>query len=158
MFKGFESPNYTQIPNEYLEYTFSHECDLTKVEMQIMNYIMRSTFGWQKSEYSFVCSVSDIQVLLNIQKRQVITNAMSRLTEEKKFLEKKLVGDLPQESRTRIEAQLKKKLKANQFLYRLNIIDNHMPWDVSIDPTSKITDMNERKESFNDKGKRAKSN
>lgn len=34
-FNGFESPNFTQIPNEYLDYTFSPECDLSKVQMQI---------------------------------------------------------------------------------------------------------------------------
>ncbi len=44
-FKGIESPNYTQIPNVYLDELMA---DLTGAEFKVLMYITRRTFGFGK--------------------------------------------------------------------------------------------------------------
>ena len=130
-FKGFEDPRmgFTQIPNEYLDYTISGECDLNSIELRIMNLFFRSTFGWHKQESTIIFSITDLQVILNVKNRKQIVDAMKKLSDTKEFLQKMLVSDLKKSERRNIERILNKTLKSNQILYRLNIKDNNSRWD-----------------------------
>lgn len=145
-FNGFQSPNFTQIPNEYLDYTFSPESDLSKVQMQIMNFVFRETFGWQDKHKILVFSATDIMALLNIRKRNTVTNALNGLVEDKKFLESMEVSNLPKKVRSNIEKSLKRTLQPKQKIYRLNLVDGKKrSWDNIEEPH---TDIIERKTSF----------
>jgi|GEM_PF-5465247 len=145
-FKGFQSPNFTQIPNEYLDYTFSPECDLSKVQMQIMNFVFRETFGWQDKHKILVFSATDIMALLNIKKRNTVVDALNGLVEDKKFLEAIEVSKLSKKVRSNIETSLRRKMQPRQKLYRLNLVEGKKrPWDNVEEPH---TDINERKLTF----------
>jgi len=129
-FKGFESPNFTQIPNDYLDYTVSPECDLSTLEMRIMNFFFRETYGWQEKTAQLVASVTDFQSLFNIQKRKSITDALDRLTNEKHFLQSVQVKQLPERTKQNIKKIVKRNLHPAQKLYRLNLIEyKDRSWD-----------------------------
>jgi hypothetical protein len=145
-FNGFESPNFTQIPNEYLDYTFSPECDLSKVQMQIMNFVFRETFGWQDKHKILVFSATDIMALLNIKNRNQVVNALNGLVYGHKFLESITVSDLSKKVRSNIEKSLGRTLQPKQKIYRLNLIEGKKRrWDNIEEPH---TDLQERKEQF----------
>ena len=44
-FPGFDSPRYTQIPDQLLDFLMA---DLSGAELKVLLYIMRRTFGWKK--------------------------------------------------------------------------------------------------------------
>ncbi len=45
-FQGFESPNYTQVPDEVFDVLAP---DLTEAELRVLLYLVRRTFGFKKS-------------------------------------------------------------------------------------------------------------
>ena len=120
-FKGFERPTYTQVPNDYLNYTISSECDLTALEMRIMNFFFRETFGWQDRTSQLVASVTDFQAMFGIQKRKSVTDALDRLTKDKNFLQSVQIKNLSVRTRKNIQAVMNKTLHPAQKLYRLNL-------------------------------------
>src|SRR4051812_9392249 len=91
-FNGFDTPSgFTPIPNEYLEYTYSHDCDLTLVDIKVMNLYFRQTFGWNgRQQYAVILSLGEIQTIINVKNRNQVSESLKKLT-EKKFLEKKEV-------------------------------------------------------------------
>lgn len=132
-FQGFNTPDgFTQIPNEYLEYTYSHECDLTLVDIKIMNLFFRNTFGWfGKQQYGIVLSLTEIQMIINNKNKNQVSRSLQKLV-EKNFLEKKLVSELTKKQKSNIEKSLHKTLKSNQVIYRLKLKDNPLPWDLIV--------------------------
>src|SRR4051794_38882351 len=117
-FNGFQSPNFTQIPNEYIEYTLSPDCNLTKTQMRIMNLFFRETFGWQDKFRALVLSVSDIMAILGISKKNSVVDALTGLVNGEKFLESIEVGKLPKKVKSNIEKRLGRTLQPRQKLYR----------------------------------------
>ena len=138
-FQGFNTPDgFTQIPNEYLEYTYSHECDLTLVDMKIMNLFFRNTFGWfGKQQYGIILSLTDIQIIINQKNKNQVSGSLQKLV-EKNFLQKKAVSELTKKQKSNIEKSLDKKLKSNQVIYRLKLKDNPLPWDVIVNVETQI--------------------
>jgi hypothetical protein len=48
-FKGYTSPNYTQVPDELFDEQLPH---LSGAELKVLLYIMRRTFGFKKTSVS----------------------------------------------------------------------------------------------------------
>ncbi|MGE7191986.1 hypothetical protein [Lysinibacillus fusiformis] len=122
-FKGFESPKtepFTKVPNEYLEYTSSPECDLSAIELRIMNFFFRETYGWKNGDHQLVASVTDFQAMFGIQKRKSVIDALDRLTKEKRFLQSVQIRELSPRTRKKIQTVMNKTLHPAQKLYRLH--------------------------------------
>ncbi|MCQ6275413.1 replication protein [Bacillus sp. V3B] len=142
-FNGFQSPNFTQVPNEYLEYTTSAECDLTALQMRIMNLVFRETFGWHDKHKALVISSTYIMDLFDIKKRNSVVNALTDLVDNKQFLESIEVGKLSKKVRANIEKLIGKTLHPSQKIYRLNLIkEKKRPWDNAEKPH--IKDSNQK--------------
>ena len=141
-FNGFNSPDgFTQIPNDYLDFTISPECDLSKVQMQVMNLFFRETFGWQEKSKAMVLSINDIMAILGLSKRNTVVNALNGLVEGKQFLESVEVRELPNEVRQSIEISIDRTLQPRQKLYRLNLVDRkYKGWDFTEKPHINITE------------------
>src|SRR2546427_11455404 len=56
IFRGFQSPNFTQVPDEFFDFLLPR---LSGAEIKVLLYIMRRTFGWKKASddisFSQIC-------------------------------------------------------------------------------------------------------
>lgn len=118
MFEGFSTPNYVQVPHEFFDIIMETDVEksakdrgITKGEIKLLAFMIRYTFGWQKSGFSLKFSYSDIQEHLNMQRQQV-NDAIKRCL-EKEYIERKEID--------------------GEFFYRLKLKDNDVPWELPFD-------------------------
>lgn len=71
-----DDESYTRIPNQFLEALYSKDIEFTKLQMRIIHYIMRKTFGWNK-KYDDI-SVNRMAVDIG-KKRRNVQNAVRDL-------------------------------------------------------------------------------
>lgn len=118
---SFESPNFTQVPNLYLEELIAG--NLKEIDSRIMALFIRNTFGWQERSAALCLSRNDIADILGYVKLKPISESLERLENEKDWIQSIKVKDLEPRVRENIETILKvsKKLQPNQKIYRLKI-------------------------------------
>ena len=90
-FQGFEAPNYTQIPNYFLDDLIK---DLTTVyEVKVMLIIFRCTFGWKKGHQKDKNKLSmlDIMKIGGLGDKKTLSKTIKNLLEQN-LIEREKVG------------------------------------------------------------------
>ncbi|QHW35818.1 helix-turn-helix domain-containing protein (plasmid) [Paenibacillus rhizovicinus] len=79
-FKGFSIPSgFTQTPNEFYDLIMRNELSL--IEIRLLSFMMRFTFGWRKDGYCLQFSLNDLVKYLGFDKKQA-SNAIKQCTEK----------------------------------------------------------------------------
>lgn len=79
-FKGFSIPSgFTQTPNEFYDLIMRNELSL--IEIRLLAFMMRYTFGWRKDGYCLQFSLGDLVKYLGFDKKQA-SNAIKQCLEK----------------------------------------------------------------------------
>jgi phage replication O-like protein O len=99
--KGYEPPNYTQIPNTFLDNQMPVIQSLS--ELKVCLAVMRQTFGWHKEEDQL--SISQLETLTGLSRPSVTDGVKAALAHQ----------------------IITRRKEGNTFFYRLNVKDLDMP-------------------------------
>ena len=90
-FKGFESPNYTQTPNDFFDELLLSK-DITLAEIKILGFMIRYTYGWQRAGNSLQFSFSELQKACHLG-REAVNNGLKKLL-KKNYIQRKEIDGL----------------------------------------------------------------
>ncbi|MCM3593634.1 replication protein [Brevibacillus borstelensis] len=100
MFKGFSTPNYVQVPHEFFDIIMEDGIEnkkqkqgITKSEIKLLAFMIRYTFGWQKSGFSLQFTFTDIQEYTNMGRQQV-NDAISKCIEKGFIVREEVDGSI----------------------------------------------------------------
>lgn len=91
-FKGFESPNYTQTPNDFFDEVLLSK-DITLAEIKILGFMIRYTYGWQRAGNSLQFSFTELQKACHLG-REAVNNGLKKLLSKNYIQRKEIDGHM----------------------------------------------------------------
>lgn len=92
VFTGFESPNYTQTPNDFYDKILLSE-DITLAEIKILGFMIRYTYGWQRAGNSLQFSFTELQKACHLG-REAVNNGLKKLLRKNYIQRKEIDGHM----------------------------------------------------------------
>ncbi|WP_047982110.1 replication protein [Ornithinibacillus contaminans] len=91
-FGGFESPNFTQTPNDFYDEILLTK-NITIAEVKILGFMIRYTYGWQRAGNSLQFSFTELQNACHLG-REAVNNGLKKLLQKNYIQRKEIDGHM----------------------------------------------------------------